>query len=65
MGGAEPEAWKYMSVAVPAACIAGPFGSMLASHCHRQVMAWAIYILDTAALVTHGMTSQNNINWFK
>jgi hypothetical protein len=25
MGGAEPEAWKYMSVAVPAACIAGPY----------------------------------------
>ena len=50
-GGAEPEAWMYMSVAVPAACIAGPLGSMLASHCHRQVLAWAVYILDTIALV--------------
>jgi hypothetical protein len=31
MGGAEPEAWKYMSVAVPAACIAGPLGALLVS----------------------------------
>ena len=50
-GGAEPEAWMYLSVAVPVACITGPIGSMLASHCHRQVLAWAVYILDTIALV--------------
>ena len=50
-GGAEPEAWMYLSVVVPVVCIMGPIGSMLASHCHRQVMAWAIYILDTIALV--------------
>ena len=41
----------YLSVVVPVVCIMGPIGSMLASHCHRQVMAWAIYILDTIALV--------------
>ncbi len=49
--GAEPEAWKYLSVAVPTSVIAGPFGALLASHCHRQVLAWFVYILDTIALV--------------
>jgi hypothetical protein len=56
MGGAEPEAWKYLSVSVPTACIAGALGAMLASHCHRQVLAAAVYILDTVALVKKPLT---------
>lgn len=50
--GAEPEAWKYLSVAVPFATAAGPIGAYLASYCHRQVLAAFIYILDTVALIT-------------
>ncbi len=49
--GAEPEAWKYLSVVVPFATAAGPLGAFLASYCHRQVLAAFIYILDTLALV--------------
>jgi hypothetical protein len=49
--GAEPEAWKYLAVAVPFATIAGPTGAFLASYCHRQVLAAFVYILDTLALV--------------
>ncbi len=52
MGGAEEEAWKYLSVALPTACVAGPLGALLASHCHRLVYATTCYILDTAALVS-------------
>jgi hypothetical protein len=50
--GAEPEAWKYLAVAVPIATAAGPIGAFLASYCHRQVLAAFIYILDTLALVS-------------
>jgi len=50
--GAEPEAWKYLAVAVPIATIAGPTGAFLASYCHRQVLAAFVYILDTLALIT-------------
>ena len=51
-GGAEPEAWKYLSVAIPAACISGPLGALLVSHCHRLVHATTCYTLDTIALVS-------------
>jgi hypothetical protein len=51
-GGAEPEAWKYLSVALPTACVAGPLGALLVSHCHRLVHATTCYTLDTIALVT-------------
>ncbi len=50
--GAEPEAWKYLSVAVPIVVIFGPIGAIWASHCHRQVHATTVYILDTVALVS-------------
>ena len=51
-GGAEPEAWKYLSVALPTACVAGPLGALLVSHCHRLVHATTCYTLDTLALVS-------------
>jgi uncharacterized membrane protein YfcA len=51
MGGCEPEAWNYLAVVVPIAVISGPFGSLISSYLHRQVLAWFIYILDTLALV--------------
>ena len=54
--GAEPEAWKYLAVAVPIATAAGPIGAYLASYCHRQVLAAFIYILDTLALVNNGFS---------
>lgn len=49
--GAEPEAWKFLAVCVPIVVFFAPFGSIIASHFHRQVLAWLIYILDTIALV--------------
>ena len=57
MGGAEEEAWKYLSVALPTACVAGPLGALLASHCHRLVYATTCYLLDTAALVSFNTVS--------
>merc|ERR1712038_250794 len=50
--GAEPEAWKFLAVCVPIVVFFAPFGSIIASHFHRQVLAWLIYILDTIALIT-------------
>ena len=51
--GLEPEAWKYLAVVVPVVTVFGPVGALLSSHCHRQVLAFFIYILDTLALVRH------------
>ena len=51
VGGAEQEAWEYMAVCVPVVVFFAPFGSFLASHFHRQVLAGLIYLLDTIALV--------------
>ena len=50
--GCEPEAWKFLAVCVPIVVFFAPFGSMLSSHLHRQVLAALIYILDTVALVS-------------
>ena len=52
--GCEPEAWKFLAVCVPIVVFFAPFGSMLSSHLHRQVLAALIYILDTVALVSTG-----------
>ena len=45
------EAWNFLAVCVPIVVFFAPFGSFLASHFHRQVLAALIYILDTIALV--------------
>ena len=50
--GCELEAWKFLAVCVPIVVFFAPFGSMLSSHLHRQVLAALIYILDTVALVS-------------
>ena len=50
--GVEEEAWGFLIVCVPIVVIFAPLGSILASHFHRQVLAFLIYILDTVALVT-------------
>ena len=50
--GVEPEAVKYLKVCVPIVVFFAPFGSILSSHFHRQVLATLIYVLDTVALVT-------------
>ncbi len=49
--GAEPEAWNLLKVCVPVVVFFAPFGSFMASHFHRLVLASLIYILDTLALV--------------
>ena len=56
MTGAEEDAWSFLAVCVPIVVFFAPFGSFLASHFHRQVLAALIYILDSIALVrtTHG-----------
>ena len=46
MTGAEEEAWNFLAVCVPIVVFFAPFGSFLASHFHRQVLAALIYILD-------------------
>ena len=51
MTGAEEEAWNFLAVCVPIVVFFAPFGSFLASHFHRQVLAALIYILDSIALV--------------
>ena len=50
--GVEPEAVNYLKVCVPIVVFFAPFGSILSSHFHRQVLAALIYVLDTVALVT-------------
>ena len=56
--GCEPEAWKFLAVCVPIVVFFAPFGSMLSSHLHRQVLAALIYILDTVALVSKPVKSK-------
>ena len=51
MTGAEEEAWNFLAVCVPIVVFFAPFGSFLASHFHRQVLAALIYLLDSIALV--------------
>ncbi|KAK6035248.1 hypothetical protein COOONC_27247 [Cooperia oncophora] len=50
MGDISPMAWTYFALSVPVSSIAGPVGSFLGSHLHRQVIAGFVYILEIAAL---------------
>jgi len=43
-------AWEYFEVAIPVVVFCAPFGAFLSSHCHRQVLASFVYILEFAAL---------------
>ncbi len=42
----------YLAVTVPIVVFFAPFGSFLASHFHRLVLAYLVYALDTTALVS-------------
>jgi uncharacterized membrane protein YfcA len=44
-------AWEYFAVCIPVVTVFAPFGSLLASHFHRLVLATAIYILECLALI--------------
>lgn len=46
------QAWNYIIVTAPVVMFMAPFGSILGTHFHRQVLAALIYILDTISLVT-------------
>ena len=50
--GISEEAWGYFTVCVPVVVLGAPFGSFLASHFHRLVLAYLVYLLDTVAMVT-------------
>ena len=50
--GAELEAWYYLAVCGQIVTFMAPFGALLSSHFHRQVLAAFIYVLDTVALVS-------------
>jgi uncharacterized membrane protein YfcA len=45
-------AYQYMAVCVPIVVIGAPCGALLGSHFHRLVLAFFVYVLDTAVLVT-------------
>jgi len=44
-------AWEYFSVSVPIVVICAPLGSLLASHFHRLVLAYMVYILEMVAVI--------------
>ena len=45
------EAWEFLAVAVQIVVIGTPFGTVLGTHFHRQVLASFVYILDTVSLI--------------
>ena len=51
MQGISTEAWQFMVVCVPIVVIGAPMGAFLGSHFHRLVLAGAVVIATTAALV--------------
>jgi len=60
--GVEEDAWGYLKVCAPVVVVFAPLGSIIASHFHRQVLAWLVYILDTVALVTAFVLLWNKID---
>ena len=52
VGGVSQEAWEFTAVCVPVVVLCAPLGSMIASHFHRLVLAYFVYITDTVALVS-------------
>ena len=45
-------AYEYLAVCVPIVVLGAPFGSLIGSHFHRQLLAGLVYLLDTVALVS-------------
>jgi len=62
MSGVEGDAWGYFQVCIPVVVIFAPLGSIIASHFHRQVLAWMVYILDTVALITAFVVLRDKID---
>ncbi|KAJ7335984.1 hypothetical protein OS493_013350 [Desmophyllum pertusum] len=46
------DAYYYTAVCAPIVVLGAPFGSVIGSHFHRQVLASFVYISDTVALVS-------------
>lgn len=46
------ETWEFLAVCMPVVVIGAPFGSVLGSHFHRNVLAMLVIVLDTVALIT-------------
>lgn len=50
--GISMESWEFLAVCLPVVVLGAPFGSVLGSHFHRNVLAMLVIVLDTVALVT-------------
>ncbi|KAI6195859.1 hypothetical protein M3Y94_01038500 [Aphelenchoides besseyi] len=46
-----PLVWNYIRCSIPVCTIMAPFGSFLASHFHRQVLAHLVYICEFVAMI--------------
>ena len=51
LGDVELEAWQFISVTAPIVTVGAPFGSLIGSHFHREVLAAALYIITTVSLI--------------
>ena len=51
LGQVEQEAWDFIAVTFPIVTCGAPFGSLIGSHFHREVLASALYIVTTASLI--------------
>ncbi|CAB3403495.1 unnamed protein product [Caenorhabditis bovis] len=51
MGDIDATAWRYFQTSVPVSAAAGPIGSFVGSHLHRQLIAGFVYVLELIALV--------------
>ena len=50
--GPDQLAWDYLAVCIPVVVIGAPCGALLGTHFHRLVLAFFVYLIDTAVLVT-------------
>ena len=48
----DTEAWQFLAVCLPIVVFGAPFGSVLGSYFHRQVLAASLYIITTASLIS-------------
>lgn len=55
------ETWEFLAVCLPVVVIGAPFGSVLGSHFHRNVLAMLVIVLDTVALITAFIVIPQNL----
>ena len=48
----KPESYEYFAVAAVVVVVGAPVGSVLGTYLHRRIIAWIIYIIVAATLVT-------------